>query len=516
MLIMTVRCFFVECSLPFWVDVAKLLEEKYDWSPIYWSGSIDIKNKVTNHFPHIHFHPNKDAVRGIPPNNFVDLKLLPLDEPLLENLSFCQSISLQMMNRMDRNRIFSFRERLNLFYSYVIYWNTILEKLKPELIIFPVSPHLIYDYVLYSLCKLKNIRTIMFVQTSLNYFIYPVERFEQGSYDIRMEYEKILSNDNYSKNLSKKSEEYLDIIQGKYSDALPFYMKNQFDKSNPFLYLIKKFVTNPNKIKELISKGLYLFTRDHYIKEPGKHISESNMKGLKYAFIEVEGIKKKNFLKRYYQRIIEPLNENIPFIYFPLHYQPERTSCPEGGIFTDQFLIIDMISKHLPDGWKLYVKEHTSQWHPLMHGECSRDKEFYDKVINLPNVHFLSTQLSSFELIDKAKAVVTITGTSGWEALIRETPALVFGHAWYKNCHGVFSVESLNDCKKAINSIINGFSIDPVKVRAFLKALENVSIKAYLGEGYKTATNITYKENVDNISLSIYSYLKKNRLEKDA
>ncbi|MBD3197752.1 MAG: hypothetical protein GF317_22055 [Candidatus Lokiarchaeota archaeon] len=508
---MPVRYFFIECSLPFWIEIAEYLKQEYEWIPIYWSGTEEVKEGVINHFPNIYFHPNKNAVRGIPHKNFANNKLYPIDKHLLKNLSYCQSITLQMMDRMDRNEIFSFQERLQLFYLYVRYWNTILKKLKPDVSIFPVSPHLAYDYVLYSLCKLRNIPTMMFVQTSLNYLIYPVQQFEQGSSELRKEYNKILNKDYNSVVLSKNSKQYINKMQGKYSNAVPFYMKNQFEKSNPILFLIKEIVTKPNHISDLIKKGRYLFSRNHYIKEPGKPIRNSNMKGMKYIYIEVEGVRKKNYLKKFYNQIIEPFNEDIPFIYFPLHYQPERTSCPEGEIFSDQFLIIDMISKLLPYNWQLYVKEHTSQWHPLMHGECSRDKSFYEKVRSLENVHFLSTQVSSFKLTDKAKAVATITGTSGWEALIRETPALVFGHAWYKDCHGAFSVESIEDCKKAISLIANGFSIDLNKVKAFLKALENAGIKAYVGEGYKTATDISYEENIKNISKCIYSYIKKTQ-----
>ena len=37
---------------------------------------------------------------------------------------------------------------------------------------------------------------------------------------------------------------------------------------------------------------------------------------------------------------------------------------------------------------------------------------------------------TNLKLIDKCKAVATITGTSGWEALIRGKPVLHFGYPW--------------------------------------------------------------------------------------
>jgi hypothetical protein len=317
----------------------------------------------------------------------------------------------------------------------------------------------------------------------------------------------MLNNREKEIQLSIESEEYIKQIQGDYSNAVPFYMKDQFSKNNPVTYLLKRSLASPDDLKNMMQKGYHLFTRHHYIKIRGKPIKDSTANGFRYAFTELEGVKKKNSLKEYYAELIKPVNDTVPFLYYPLHYQPENTTCPQGEIFTDQFLIIDMISKVLPENWHLYIKEHTSQWHPLMHGECSRDKHFYEKVRKLPNVSFISTDLSSFELIDKAKAVVTVTGTSGWESILRGAPALVFGHAWYKDCHGVFAIESINDLKQALGLISKGFPIDMNKVCAYIKALENVCIRAYVGEGYKEASNISYEDNVKTMCESIHTFL---------
>ena len=515
-----VKILFSECSSFLWVDTAEYLTKEFGWKPVYWTALPDFEKHIKKKFPDAIYHSTIDAIRGINSPSCVSIDIPALDQPLLEKLAFCESIVIPMMDRMDINRTFTYTERKNLYYSYVRYWSGVLDLVSPDVYISPVSPHVIYDYVLYSLCKMRDIKTIMFNQPSLYGWVYPIEHFEEMPKSIQNVYKNVQqtkeTSDLASFTLSNQSEYYLNKTSSDYSTAIPFYMKEQFEQNQIGVFLLKKLITNPDKAADMIQKVITLFSKDHYVKQKAKNIKDSNMKGFEYIWNRMDGVKKKNQLRQHYKILQQQPDLTSQYIYVALHYQPENSTSPQGESFADQYLLVDLLSKCLPSGWNIYVKEHSSQWHIKLHGERSRTIDFYDALAALPNVRIIPVDSPNFDLIDNAKAVATVTGTTGWESVVRGKPVLIFGHAWYKNCHGVFSVESLNDCKKAINSIINGFSIDPVKVRAFLKALEHGSIKAYLGERYKTATNITYKENVDNISLSIYSYLKKNRLEKDA
>ena len=98
---MTVKAIFDECSVPFWIDVVDNLIKQYEWEPCYWIGDPDFRDLVINKFPKVVFHSNLDAIRGIPVTECKNIQLSVLDQPLLEELAFCQSISLHMMNRMD-------------------------------------------------------------------------------------------------------------------------------------------------------------------------------------------------------------------------------------------------------------------------------------------------------------------------------------------------------------------------------------------------------------------------------
>jgi len=515
---MRVNAIFSECSLPLWIDVADNLTKRYNWNPCYWIGDPDFGKQVKKKFPNIVYHSNLDAVRGIPSTECINLQLPAIDQPLIRNLSFAETIALRMMNRMDRNNYFSFDEREHLYYTYLKYWSAVLDRFKPQVVLFSVSSHLIYDYVLYTLCKQRHIHTIIFEQTALDGWIFPEEHFEVGSEQLKSMYTTMKTSweqGNHTMKLTKQATEYLSRLSSDYSTAQPFYMKDQEAKKNLPKYLIKKLLESPDNIPQMIRKGKYLFSRGHYIKEKGKNIRQSDMYGWKYLFCKIEGIQKKNMLVKHYAIMEKPVDFNQPYLYYPLHYQPENTTSPLGEVYADQLLIVDILSKSIPVGWHVYVKEHSSQWHPKLHGECSRTSEFYDDVVSFPNVQLIPLSTSNFDLIDHAKAVVTVTGTAGWEAVVRGKPALIFGHAWYKFCEGVFYIESEHDCKEAVAKIHSGYSVNKDLVKLFLSAVQQISINAYVDPSYENIVDVSIDQNISRLVDSIQKFylflLQKNK-----
>lgn len=63
----------------------------------------------------------------------------------------------------------------------------------------------------------------------------------------------------------------------------------------------------------------------------------------------------------------------------PLHLIPESSTFTLAPIYINELSIIEAVSKSLPTGWWLYVKEHQA-----MLGE--RGEFFYKAVNKLPNV----------------------------------------------------------------------------------------------------------------------------------
>jgi hypothetical protein len=283
-------------------------------------------------------------------------------------------------------------------------------------------------------------------------------------------------------------------------------MKEQFEQNQLGSYFLKKIITHPDNISNMIRKGRVLFLKDHYVKQRGKKIEESNMKGLEYLWNRLEGVQKKNKLKQHYKKQEKPADFNHPYVYVALHYQPENSTSPQGESFTDQFLVVDLLSKCVPKGWNVYVKEHSSQWHIKLHGERARTTDFYDALAALTNVRLVPVSTPNFSLIDHAKAVATVTGTTGWEAIVRGKPVLIFGHAWYKGCDGVFYIPSEKTCKEALLKIAEGYKVEKEAVRLFVHAIEKVGMRGYVDVGYEKVADISYEENISALTYTIQNF----------
>ncbi len=512
---MNIKAIFTECSMPFWLDVAERLTHKHNWNICYWTGKPEFETIVKKKFPDITFHSNANAVRGIPPKEFCNKELYPLDQPLLEDLSICESLALRMMNRMDRDETFTYEERIRLYHYNIRYWRTMIYEHHPDVVFFPVQPHLIYDYVLYELCKLYGIKTILFVQTILDPFIYPVQYFEFDTNPVLSLYTKLLNssvNRHQKVTLSDTTEQYLEKMSGSITGSANIYLKITLEKQNMFQYYFKKFLQNPQNFHKMFVKGKTLFSREHYIKQKGKKIEQSDMRGFRYLLCSLEGIKKRNSLGQCYQQLQQDVSLNCPYIFMPLHYQPEATTSPAGEYFADQLIMIDLVSKCIPEDWKVYVKEHPVQFKTISsHGECSRTFAFYEDIASLPNVKLIPISMSTHDLIDHSKAVVSITGSVGWETILRGKPVLIFGHAWYKGCEGVFYTPDEKTCKMAIDKINEGHTVNRNLVRLFVYALEKAGTRAYLDFDFQKFAGISNEENVTNLTNAINNlYLQLN------
>ncbi|WP_407942857.1 capsular polysaccharide export protein, LipB/KpsS family [Marinobacter similis] len=66
-----------------------------------------------------------------------------------------------------------------------------------------------------------------------------------------------------------------------------------------------------------------------------------------------------------------------------------------------------------------------------------RHPDFYRILASMRGVALVDERMASFDLIDESEAVVTLTGTVGFEALCRGTPVIVMGDAAYRSYPGV-------------------------------------------------------------------------------
>jgi hypothetical protein len=196
-----------------------------------------------------------------------------------------------------------------------------------------------------------------------------------------------------------------------------------------------------------------------------------------------------------------------PYVIYFMHYQPERTSLPEGLQFAQQWMAIRLLSMALPKGWTLLVREHPSTWFlPL--DVTVRTVDLYGQIAKLGNTRICSMDLDTFHLIDGCRAASTLTGSVGFQALLRDKPVIAFGLPPYKDHPACFSAQSLPQLIQAFEVIQRGdldAEFNQAALEKYLLWVENNSIVADENENDLTAgrlKNFTqlYRELLGGVS----------------
>lgn len=509
------RVIYNTCFADPWFKVAVALKEKYGFEPIYWIGYSDDDSEklISAAFPDAIYHKFYDAFKGLfseKISRHYARSHISIDF-IRDNAGY-ELQALKMMDRMDLDRhSFSFTERQRHYRNFIKHWTACIELYKPELVISAVFPHRVYDYVLYLLCRYLNIPFVTYQKTSFLGRIIPLSDMFSFNSKIICTYNEIMEQKPDSiilkSRLAPDILERYQNIQKNYEMAEPDYMaanRLMHKQSSNALVLSIKFISDMmhNTEKYFGKKGYLLRGFPTYLKRKHTSIEKSRLSIIKYSANKIKANKYKRKLKKYYDSLSENPNFIDPYIFLPLHYQPEMTSNPSGDIFVDQFLCVETLVKNVPADWKIYVKEHPTQFYSHNEGHTSRIKEFYDDLKLFPNVCLIPSTFDSFKLISKAKAVATITGTVGWEAMVRRKPVLVFGFSWYENYPGVLKIINEAAAGKIIDFIQN-FSFDENKLLGYLEALQKNSLRAYFYRGLKAKMNQPEKECVENLVASV-------------
>lgn len=209
---------------------------------------------------------------------------------------------------------------------------------------------------------------------------------------------------------------------------------------------------------------------------------------------------KKQILLRHNKYFSIPVD--VKYVYMPLHLIPESTTFSVSPMYVNELSIIEAVSKSLPAGWWLYVKEHQA-----MVGE--RGLEFYKKVNRLPNVKMV--QLNFYEdpkpWILNSKGVVTISGTTAYEAALLGKQSILFSDTPFSLVEGIHrlkSFEDLPDTLKLFKDSINNMKSCAAYIEAVKTLGYPVSMKLLMNMGDdilrgKKDIDQEYQTNLDNL-----------------
>lgn len=179
-----------------------------------------------------------------------------------------------------------------------------------------------------------------------------------------------------------------------------------------------------------------------------------------------------------------PSGEKYALYY--LHYEPDLSTLVWSPYFKNQLEVITNIAFSLPNGYRLYIKEH-----PLSVG--TRPPGYYKKIRSIPQVRLIAPSYPSRPLLMDAQLVIAITGTVGWEALLFNKPVITLGNVFYNAFKGVRNVTDWTVLRSVIFDLLStggGFTKEDV-----VDFVVGVMRECVAGDYYQTITN---PENLAN------------------
>lgn len=310
----------------------------------------------------------------------------------------------------------------------------IIENNRPDIILFMKEPENPIENFLYLIAKDKGIKTL-FTRTGL----FPYMRGLSQSWDTPMVTDEwkphpdvIPLNNKFSlpDKVSDLTEKELTNILAKGDDYIPIMESINRDDLSWHKFFIN-CIRQAKRPKYFVSSLLY---RNHgpifkyqLLREYRKHQTSTDLSS--------GGIK----------------------VYFPLHLQPEISTMPRGGDFSNQLKAIKILSDSLPVNARIWVKDHPttfSQHTPVTIN--FRSKNFYRELCSMPKVELRPIEEPSPKLQAKCDMVSTVTGTAGLESMIKGKPVILFGNATYENGPGVFRVKSHRDVFRLVEKFQAG------------------------------------------------------------
>jgi hypothetical protein len=442
------RALYICPGWELWSSVINELEVKYLIAPsaVISHNSHFMEKKITNKdcllVDEKKFREGEECEN----NNALDEKILKLIAPY-------KNITIKMMER------YYFGEFINnstnqviLYHKLVKYAYSMFIKIDPDMVISASPPHRVYDYLIKQFCIVHNKKFLCFEHTNIPFLSYFKSSLERDFPYSRGKKGLLPTSNELNDFLDKTKSNCYEDVKPVYSGQKSFFKdkKRNKDKKNYIYSLVKKLLKF--RVRLLIKPvvGRFIVNYDSY----SLHVKYSKMIGM--IFQKIMRILSLNIVCMPYYNFFSKKNiyNKVSYIYFSPNYQPERSTVPDGSIFWDFNLAIDLLHSSLPDGWKILYKEHPRAFKKNTDWDIDRNIFFYLRLrFKYPNLIFINKGEDVLTLIDSSKAVAAVNGTSLWESVIRRKPVILFGEQWLENMPGVTHINSPSQCYEILNMI---------------------------------------------------------------
>jgi len=415
-------------------------------------------------------------------------QLEPLDEELIEHMRECEATFMEMVSRLEWKKRVSYATRKYWYLRHLRFWNDYLKRHRINLYLSAWIPHEIPDIIIYYLCKLKKIPVVYFGISTIPDTSFIEHDWQESNTQTGKRYEELFARTP-------------DI-----TDPLTIPLPERFEQRYRAL-VSETGEVPPLEQQELdVSYGKAIrrlfFTRPlSFLRYLVLYLTPA---GIARAFRAWQRRKETRRATAFYDAHAVTPDLNRPFVYLPLHFQPEATTVPQAGGYADQVLIAQMLDATLPDSVLLYVKEH-----PRPSAMQKHDIEFYRQFLKLPKVRLMPRGYDTFVLREHCRSTATASGTAGFEGLFRGKPVFLFGHCYYQYAPGVYRIHSAEDCTRAVREVFSEGRLPTLlQCRLYLKAMEDTCIHGVTDPYCYRVTRLSEQENAAHCSAAILKELR--------
>lgn len=264
-------------------------------------------------------------------------------------------------------------------------------------------------------------------------------------------------------------------------------------KGTSFLRLI---ITSAKILTRSIKCRLTLFTHSY---TPLEHVQK---------YFEIKGSDVSRIRQEWgaYFRKYDKYIKEAQYYYYPIHLEPEAVVLYWGdGFYKNQVKLIENIAAQLPANCFLYVKDHP-------HADAYRENIDYKRMKAIPNVKLLNPALPGKTIIKNSIGVITINGTSGFEALLNNKQVYTFGNSYYNHSNRVIYIANIKDLRGTLYANFNKRYNDDLDlfefVNCFLKSVHEGFVGYFLN--YPKIFGIDESKNTETVAKGLNNYFNDN------
>ncbi len=513
------KVIYVCTGTPVWQETARLLEQVHDWQSVLYVGFEKVSQIPSDSFfADVPFYSLDDARFSVEPTHLNNYKIASFDLKIFGELQDEFDLFMEMLERYTAvGHDGSYEQKKNFFIRMVLIWTGILDATEATKVVMGSRPHRLFDLVLEMLCKKRAIPAVIIEHTGFGNCCFAVNVHSGLSFPV-----DLIQPTHQS--IGKDSRDFIDSMRKTYDIGKPVSLSAQgfFTQSRQ-----KKEQTLGSLILRRIPPALIFFWR--LTKSVGRGKLNTQYRTLlkfsrginfnpiprpanAYDLLYQRYFREKQIMKvrRWYKNNSVKADLNAKYIYFTASFQPERSSCPDSGRYHDLILALGLLVRNTPKDCKIYYKEHPRTFAAAVDHDAQRSVLFYEQIKSLyPQVEFIDSSYTPFDLIDNAYAVALAGGTTGWEALVRGKPCFLIGDIWYSGAKPLFIIKNNQDVKKGFERIAKENSREDNLLEDYILALEDVSDDLL----HFFESNISYRSQVQNAEGSV---IKRNETEEAA